>query len=85
MKYTTFPNETLLYKHPNGEALVMADTVSGRSFIAVTQDGFLTDYPVLERLSGSCTTRWNNPEWFTKGFREKCLKVMLRYKTLKTS
>lgn len=76
-KFTTFPNEELLYEHPNGEALVAADTATGRAFVAVTKDGYRTDYPVFERLSGSSTTRWDNPEWFTKGFREKCLRVML--------
>lgn len=77
MPFTTFQNEQLLYQHPNGEVLVIADTAMGRSFVAVTKDGFRTDYPIFERLAGSSTTRWDNPEWFTKGFRDKVLRVML--------
>ena len=75
--YTTFPNEELLLRMPNGEVLVAADTCTGRAYVAVTKDGYRTDSPVFERLSGSTTTRWDNPEWFTKRFKQLCLKVML--------
>lgn len=75
--YTTFPNESLVYRHPNGEVLVTAYTATGRAFVAVTKDGYRTDYPVLESLAGSSIVRWDNPEWFTKGFRDKCVLAML--------
>jgi hypothetical protein len=74
---TTFENESLVYKHPNGESLVLADMATGRGFVAVTKDGFRTDYPMLRSTGGGSITVWDNPEWFTKGFKRKCLLAML--------
>lgn len=45
MSYTTFPDEILVYRHRNGETLVTAMVLGKRSYVAVTRDGFRTDYP----------------------------------------
>jgi len=66
--YTTYPDETVIYTHSNGEVLC---EVEGRLephrkfFVAVTKDGFCTDYPLW---TGTGVV-WDNPERFTKAFR----------------
>jgi hypothetical protein len=71
--YTTFPGERLVYLHRNREALVTAVTVAGREYVACARDGFRTDYPhrYAGPASGDTRVFWDNPEWFTKGFRER--------------
>lgn len=78
MKYTTFPDERLVYVHRNGEALVTAIVLEKRSYIAVTRDGFRTDYPYCYDGSASADARifWDNPEWFTQGFKAKAYKAI---------
>ena len=75
MNYTTFKDEVLMYRHPNGEALVStrAGHKDGRQFVAVTADGFRTDYPHWDTVS---SVRWDNPEYFTKGFRNRAASII---------
>jgi hypothetical protein len=68
MAYTTFPNEKVLVQS-NGCTLVECDALHrpGRQYVAVTRDGFRTDYP---HWNGTYVG-WDNPEWFPVTFREK--------------
>jgi hypothetical protein len=78
MAYSTFPDEKLVYLHRNGEALVSATIQGKRSYVAVTRDRFKTDYPYHYDGPASNDDRvfWDNPEWFTKGFKEKVAKLV---------
>jgi hypothetical protein len=69
MAYTTFPNEKVLVQ-ANGCTLVECDALHrpGRQYVAVTRDGFRTDYPHWDGVSHVV---WDNPEWFPVTFREK--------------
>jgi hypothetical protein len=82
--YTTFPDERLVYRHRNGEALVTAIVLSKRSYVAVTRDGYRTDYPHTYDGPASNDTRvfWDNPEYFTKGFKDKAYKAIRAHKGL---
>lgn len=57
--YTTFKDERIVYVHRNGEALVTALINGKREYVAVTKDGFRTDYP---RDYGMRSIFWDNPE-----------------------
>jgi hypothetical protein len=72
--YTTFEDEQVVYVHPNGEALVTATINGKREYVAATKDGFRTDYPID---SGTGQVEWDNPEWFTDGFKSKARKAIL--------
>lgn len=76
--YTTFPDEILVYLHRNGEALVTANIQGKRSYVAVTRDGYRTDYPYQYNGPASNDTRvfWDNPEWFTQGFKAQVIKAV---------
>jgi hypothetical protein len=77
--YTTFEDECAVYVHRNGEALVTATINGQRSYVAATKDGFRTDYPINY---GTGQVGWDNPEWFTKGFKDKARKAILAGKGL---
>ena len=73
--YSTFPDESLVYLHRNGEALVTATIAGKRSYVAVTRDGFRTDYPCCY-YGNDPRVFWDNPEYFTKGFRDRVFKLV---------
>lgn len=75
MTHTTFPNEEVLLTMPNGEVLVRTDALHrlGKQFVAVTRDGFRTDYPYFDTVRTTC---WDNPEWFTKKFIERASRII---------
>lgn len=72
---TTFPDEEILLQMPNGEALVHAyfPGTKRHGYVAVTKDGFRTDYPLF--IGGKVF--WDNPEWFTNKFRDKAAEQIL--------
>ena len=72
--YTTFEDERVVYVHSNGEALVTATINGKREYVAATKDGFRTDYPIDY---GTGQIGWDNPEWFTKGFKSAARKAIL--------
>lgn len=65
-KYTGFPEEKLLIFFI-GEVLVQARTSFGLELIAVSDNGFNTDYPKWEN---SKVVRWDNPEYFSEEFKK---------------
>lgn len=68
MKSTTFENEVECITH-NHEKLVLADVRGKRTFVAVTRDGFRTDFPIFYTHNRS--TAWDHPEWFSRKFKDK--------------
>ena len=77
--YTTFADEKLVYLHKNGEALVTATMADDhRAYVAATRDGYRTDYPYTYSGPASNDDRvfWDNPEWFTKGFKTRVAKLV---------
>ena len=72
MQYTSFASESLLYLHRNNEALCEVVTANGRQYCAVTKDGYRTDWPTFDGQ----TVRWDNPEWFTKGFKVRAARIV---------
>ena len=72
--YTTFEDEQLVFALPNGEALVTATIHGKREYVAATKDGFRTDYPIDY---GNGQIGWDNPEWFTEGFKSKARSAIL--------
>lgn len=77
--YTTFEDERAVYVHRNGEALVTVTINGTRVYVAVTKDGFRTDYPIDY---GTGQVGWDNPEWFTAGFKSNARKAILAGKGL---
>ena len=77
--YTTFEDERAVYVHPNGEALVTATINGKRDYVAATKDGFRTDYPIDY---GNGQVGWDNPEWFTQGFKKRARTAILAGKGL---
>ncbi len=77
--YTTFADEKLVYLHRNGEVLVTATIHGYRVYVAVTKDGYRTDYPID---IGKGQVSWDNPEWFTNGFKNKAIKAITTRKGL---
>lgn len=71
-KLTAFANEQVVFALPSGEALVTVDRQTGdgdpRMLVAVTADGFRTDYPI-QYDNGNLG--WDNPEWFSDEFKDK--------------
>ena len=80
--YTTFADEKLVYLHRNGEALVTATIAGKREYVAATKDGYRTDYPYMYPNDDTHTVYWDNPEWFTKGFKNKAIKSITTRKGL---
>jgi len=82
--FTTFADERLVYLHRNGEALVTATIAGKRSYVACTCDGYRTDYPYTYLGPASADERvfWDNPEWFTNGFKVKVAKLVRASKGL---
>lgn len=70
-RLTTYANETRVFTLGR-EALVSVarpDTCGkARMLVAVTRDGFRTDYP---RAYWNGTVGWDSPELFSKRFRER--------------
>jgi len=60
-----------------------------RMLVAVTADGYRTDYPIWygdaspesREIPGFSRSRigWDNPEWFTKRFRERAARHIVRF------
>lgn len=73
---TTFRGEKRLYTY-NKEALVEVDRPDSiaRMLVAVTRDGYRTDYPILY---DSGKVGWDHPEWFSKGFLAGAAKLILQ-------
>ena len=77
--YTTFADERAVYVAANGEALVTATIHGYRVYVAATKDGYRTDYPID---IGKGQVSWDNPEWFTKGFKDAAHAAILAGKGL---
>jgi hypothetical protein len=74
---TSFNNEKLIFSR-NGESLVQVDDArpankGKRMYVAVTKDGFRTDYP----LSNGKRVTWDNPEMFSSQFRKQAEMAIL--------
>lgn len=78
MALTTYKNEKFIFAAKNGEALVSVSRENGAPFfVAVTRDGFRTDYPMWDGVS---MVRWDHPEWFTKAFRARVARYIFQSK-----
>lgn len=78
---TTFANETRLLS-VGRETLVEVDCArpsqkGKRMFVAVTRDGFRTDYPYCQ-FAPENRVLWSNPEWFSRRFRERVARKVSR-------
>ena len=79
-KLSTFPNEEVVLRLAPDGGLAMADMVGGRQYVAVTADGYRTDYPIMH---DDGRVYWDNPEWFPKSFREKVQRAMAKRRVQK--
>jgi len=73
---TTFANEKRLLT-VGRECLVEVDKAAGapgRMLVAVTRDGFRTDYPITYE---SGAVAYDNPELFSKRFKERAKRFIL--------
>src|SRR5208282_4260104 len=59
---------------PSGEVLVKGDTAQGRRYVAITADGYLTDYPLMYDHNKQVV--WDNPEWFSEEFKASVAKQL---------
>ena len=81
---TAFANEITLLR-VGRETLVEVDCAlpsnkGRRMFVAVTRDGFRTDYPYCE-FAPENRVLWDNPEWFSKRFRVRVARKISRIKS----